>query len=57
MKFVCFFATTEKLSIHIESLLFPIEKRDGHGKFRNGHGKVVKKYVLKCVRTQKMRLY
>ena len=47
-----FFATTEKFSIRVESLHFPmfsakcweckIEKRDGHGKLRNGQGEVRK---------------
>ena len=46
-----FFATTKKLSIHVESPHFPmfstkcckykIKKRDGHGKSRNGQGKVM----------------
>ena len=41
------FATTEQLSICVESLHFPvfsvkcrkIEQKNGHGKLRNGHGK------------------
>ena len=47
------FATTKKLSIDVESqhfLMFSvkcrkckIEKRDGHEKLRNGHGKVMEK--------------
>ena len=46
-----FIATTKKLSINLESPHFPtftakcykckIEKRDGHGKSRNGHGKAL----------------
>ena len=56
-----FFATTEKLSIPVESLHFPMfsakccecknEKRDGHGKLRNGHGKDMDKYFVKSVGT------
>ena len=48
-----FFVTTKKLSSNLESPHFPmfsakcreckIEKRDGHGKSRNGHGKVLEK--------------
>ena len=48
-----FFATTEKLSLCEESPHFPmfsakchecnIEKRNGHGKLRNGHGEVMEK--------------
>ena len=63
-KFVCFFATTKKLSINVESLLFPrfsakchkskIDKRNGHGKLRYGHGKVMEKYLVKSVRTLSM---
>ena len=34
-----------------------IGKRDGHGKSRNGHGKVMEKYVVKYVRTLSSRLY
>ena len=54
------FATTKKLSINVESLHFPMfsakygeyksEKRDGHGKSRNGEGKVRKRYFVKFVR-------
>ena len=57
-KFVCFYATTtEKLSIRVESLHFlmffakcavgKIETRDGHGKLKIVHGRVVKKYSLR----------
>ena len=28
-----------------------IEKRDGHGKLRNGHGKVMDKYFVKSMGT------
>ena len=55
------FATTEKLSINVESLHFlmfsakwrecKIEKRDGHGKSRNGHGKVMEKHFVTSVGT------
>ena len=51
------FATTKKLTIHVESLHFLTfyakchkyknKKRDGHGKSRNGHGKVMDKYSVK----------
>ena len=61
MTFVDFFATTEKLSIHVESPHFLVfsakcgecktEKRDGHGKLRNGRGKVMEKYFVKSVGT------
>ena len=51
-----FFATARKSSIRVESLMFSakcreckIEKRDGHGKLRNGHGKVMVKYFVKSV--------
>ena len=56
-----FFAATKKLSIDVESPHFltfsakyhecKIEKRDGHGKLRNDHGKVMEKYVVKSVGT------
>ena len=56
-----FFATNKKLSIDVESLHFltfsakchkcKIDKRDGHGKFGNGPGKVLEKYVVKFVGT------
>ena len=56
-----FFATTVKLNIHIESLHFLMfsakcgknnfEKRDTHGKLRNGLGKVMEKYFVKSVGT------
>ena len=53
-----FFAATKNLSIHVESLHFfakcrkyKIEKTDGHGKLRNGHGKVMEKYFVKSVGT------
>ena len=54
-----FFATSKNVSIDVESLHFlmisakcrefKINKRDGHGKSRNGHGK----YVVKSVETSK----
>ena len=54
----CFFATTKRLSIDVESLHFPtfsaeckIEKRDGRGNLRNGHGKVMEKYCVESVGT------
>ena len=60
-KICMLFATTEKLSIRVESPHFPmfstkcreckIEKRDGHGKLRNGHGKVTEKHFVKSVGT------
>ena len=60
-KFAHYFATTKKSNFDIESLHFPmfsakyckykIEKRDGHGKLRNSHGKVMKKYFVKSVGT------
>ena len=34
-----------------------IRKRDGHGKSRNGHGKVMEKYFVKCVGTLKNYVY
>ena len=53
-----FFATTKKLSIEVESLYFPtfsakrceckIDKRDGHGKLRNDHGKSWKIFYQVC---------
>ena len=30
---------------------FKIGERDGHGKSRNGHGKVMEKYIVKSVGT------
>ena len=55
------FATTEKLSICIESPHFPmfsakchncnIKKRDGHGKLRNDYEKFMEKYFVKSVGT------
>ena len=55
------FATTEKLSICVESLHFPvfsakcreykIEKRDGHVKLRKCDGKVIEKSFVKSVGT------
>ena len=49
--------TTKKLSSELESLhfltfsakrcKFKIGERDGHGKSRNGHGKVMEKYFVK----------
>ena len=60
-KFVSFFVTAKKLSRNLECLHFPmfsakcrkqkIGKRDGHGKSRNGHGKVMEKYFVKYVGT------
>ena len=48
-----FFVTAKKINSNLESLHFPmfsakchkykIGKRDGHGKSRNGHGKVMEK--------------
>ena len=56
-----FFVTAKKLSSNRESLHFlmfsakccecKIGKRDGHGKSRNGHGKVMEKYFVKYVGT------
>ena len=56
-----FFATAKKLSMDEESphfLIFSakhhnckIAKLDGHGKLRNGHGKVMEKYFVKSVGT------
>ena len=56
-----YFATTEKFRICVESPYFPmfsakccdckIEQGDGHGKLRNGHGKVIEKYFVKYVGT------
>ena len=49
-----FFANTEKLSISVERHFSvfsakcrecKIERRDGDGKLRNGHGKVMEKYL------------
>ena len=50
------FVTAKKLSSYLESLHFlmfaakcrecTIGKRDGHGKSRNGHGKVMGKYSM-----------
>ena len=58
---VIFLVTTKKLSSNLESLHFPmfsakrhkckIGKRDGHGKSRNGHGKVMEKCFVKSVGT------
>ena len=52
-------ATTIMLSINVESPHFltfsvkccecKIEKREGHGQSRNGHGKVMEKYCVKSV--------
>ena len=60
-KFVCFFATSKKLSIDVESLRFPtysakcreckIAKRDDYGKLTNGHGKVMEKNIVKSLGT------
>ena len=56
-----FFVTAKKLSSTLESLRFPtfsakchkykIGKREGHGKSRNGHGKVMEKSFVKYVGT------
>ena len=56
-----FFVTAKKLSSNLESTHFlmfstkcrecKIGKRDGHGKSRNGHEKVLEKYVVKYVGT------
>ena len=56
-----FFATTKKSSIHVESTHFQsvsakcrkykIKKTEGHGKSRNGQGKVLDKYLVKSVGT------
>ena len=55
------FITTKKLSSDLESPPFPmfstkhceckLWKRDGHGKSRNGQGKVREKYFVKSVGT------
>ena len=43
----CFFTTTKKLSNNVETVFSTkrraskIDKRDGHGKLRNGHGRVM----------------
>ena len=50
----------KKLSIDVESLhlsftskgrIYKIGQEDGHGKSRNGHGKVMEKYFVKSVGT------
>ena len=56
--------TTKKLSSNLESLHFlmfsekprefKIGETDGHGKSRNGHGKVMEKYFLKPVGTLRL---
>ena len=56
-----FFATTQKLSIDFGSPYFltfsarhcecKINKRGGHGKLRNGYGKVMEKHLVKSVGT------
>ena len=56
-----FVVTAKKLSSNLESLHSPtfsakcreckIRKRDGHGKSRNGHVKVMERYFVKCVGT------
>ena len=56
-----FFVTTKKLSSDLESRYCPtfsakcleckFRKREGHGKSRNGHGKVMDKYFVKSVGT------
>ena len=61
MTFVFFFVTTKKVCICVECPIFrcfpqnaanvKIEKRDGHGKLKNDHGKVMKKYFVKSVGT------
>ena len=55
------FVTTKKVCSNLKSLHFPtfpakcseckIGKRDGHGKSRNGHGKVMENYFVKSVGT------
>ena len=49
------FTTTRKLSIGVESpqnaANAKIKKRDGHGKLKNGNGKVMEKYFVKSVGT------
>ena len=55
-----FWVTTKKLGRDLESLhfrsfsakchKFKIRERDGHGKSRNGHGKVIEKYFVNSVR-------
>ena len=55
------FPITKKLGIDVQSLRFPTfsaqrcecksDKRDGHGKLRNTHGKVMEKYFVKPVGT------
>ena len=57
--YLFFVVTTKKLSSDLESTFFPtfcgkrweckIWKRDGNGKSRNGHGKVMEKYFAKSV--------
>ena len=62
--FCMIFVTAKKLNSNLESPHFPMffrqiikcrkckmGKRDGHGKSRNGHGKVMGKYVVKYVGT------
>ena len=61
-----FFVTSKKLGSNLESphfLMFStkcreckIGKRDGHGKSRNGHGKVMEKYFVKYVGALSRRL-
>ena len=61
VKFLLFFVTTKKLSSNLESLHFStfsakcceckIGKKDGYGKSRNGGGKVIDKYFVKCLGT------
>ena len=56
-----FFSYTKKLSSDLQSLQFltfstkcrtcKIGKQDGHGKSRNGHGKVMERYFVKSVGT------
>ena len=56
-----FFVTAKKLSRNLENPHFPmfatkchkckIGNRDGHGKSRNGHGKVMENYFVKYVGT------
>ena len=56
-QFCMVFVTAKKLSSKVESLHFlmfstkcrecKIGKRDGHGKSRNSHGKVIGKYFVK----------
>ena len=42
------------LTLSANYLEYIIGERDGHGKSRNGHGKVIEKYFVKSVGTLKM---